>query len=220
MTFSWAVVHTVSPLTVIEDGSSNALPVIQSLVDPSSLTVGDMVRVELAQGGRVVVYGAPGGAGVPAGNVSATARVSAPAGWLLCDGSAVSRSTYEGLFTAISTTYGAGDGTTTFNVPNLKGRVPAGVDSGQTEFDTLGDTGGAKTHTHPLSDAGQAQISGEGGFIYTGRTYTSFTAARKNGVSSDARDASSRTVSAPLQGATDSSSTLPPYIALNYIVKT
>ena len=61
MTFSWGVVHTVSPLTVIEDGSSNALPVIQSLVDPSSLTVGDMVRVELAQGGRVVVYGHPGG---------------------------------------------------------------------------------------------------------------------------------------------------------------
>ena len=61
MTFSWGVVHTVSPLTVIEDGSSNALPVIQSLVDPSSLTVGDMVRVELAQGGRVVVYGLPGG---------------------------------------------------------------------------------------------------------------------------------------------------------------
>ena len=61
MTFSWGVVHTVSPLTVIEDGSSNALPVIQSLVDPSSLTVGDMVRVELAQGGRVVVYGLPDG---------------------------------------------------------------------------------------------------------------------------------------------------------------
>ena len=61
MTFSWGVVHTVTPLTVIEDGSSNALPVIQSLVDPSSLTIGDMVRVELAQGGRVVVYGLPGG---------------------------------------------------------------------------------------------------------------------------------------------------------------
>ena len=67
MTFSWGVVHTVSPLTVIEDGSSNALPVIQSLVDPSSLTVGDMVRVELAQGGRVVVYGRTDGLGVLSG---------------------------------------------------------------------------------------------------------------------------------------------------------
>ena len=77
MTFSWGVVHTVSPLTVIEDGSSNALPVIQSLVDPSSLTVGDMVRVELAQGGRVVVYGHPGGdprVGVNEGDIADLAR--------------------------------------------------------------------------------------------------------------------------------------------------
>ena len=77
MTFSWGVVHTVSPLTVIEDGSSNALPVIQSLVDPSSLTVGDMVRVELAQGGRVVVYGRPGGAGVPFAMAAGVASVAA-----------------------------------------------------------------------------------------------------------------------------------------------
>ena len=74
MTFSWGVVHTVTPLTVKLDGSSNALPVIQSLVDPSSLVVGDMVRVELAQGGRVVVYGLPGGdsrVGVNEGDISA-----------------------------------------------------------------------------------------------------------------------------------------------------
>jgi len=76
MSFKWGQVSTVTPLTVKLDGSSNALPVIQSLVDPSSLTVGDMVRVELAQGGRVVVYGLPGGDGVPfamaAGSVLAT----------------------------------------------------------------------------------------------------------------------------------------------------
>jgi len=80
MTFSWGVVHTVSPLTVIEDGSSNALPVIQSLVDPSSLTVGDMVRVELAQGGRVVVYGLPGGdprVGIPFAMATGTVGVGA-----------------------------------------------------------------------------------------------------------------------------------------------
>ena len=77
MTFSWGVVHTVSPLTVIEDGSSNALPVIQSLVDPSSLVVGDMVRVELAQGGRVVVYGHPDGdprVGINEGDIADLAR--------------------------------------------------------------------------------------------------------------------------------------------------
>jgi microcystin-dependent protein len=51
------------------------------------------------------------------------------------------------LFAAIGTTYGAGDGSTTFNLPNLKGRVAVGRDAAQTEFDALGETGGAKTHT-------------------------------------------------------------------------
>jgi microcystin-dependent protein len=84
---------------------------------------------------------------VPSGTVSQTARATAPTGYLLCDGSAVSRTTYSSLFDAIGTAYGAGDNSTTFNIPNLKGRVPVGFDSSQTEFDTLGETGGAKTHT-------------------------------------------------------------------------
>ena len=84
---------------------------------------------------------------VPSGVVSQFAGSSAPPGYLICDGSAVSRSTYASLFTAISTTYGVGDGSTTFNLPNLKGRVPVGLDSTQTEFDALGESSGAKTHT-------------------------------------------------------------------------
>jgi microcystin-dependent protein len=51
------------------------------------------------------------------------------------------------LFARIGTTYGVGDNSTTFNLPNVKGRVIAGLDSTQTEFDTLAETGGAKTHT-------------------------------------------------------------------------
>jgi microcystin-dependent protein len=84
---------------------------------------------------------------VPSGTVSQTARATAPTGYLLCDGSAISRTTYSSLFDAIGTAYGTGDGSTTFNIPNLKGRIPVGFDSSQTEFDTLGETGGAKTHT-------------------------------------------------------------------------
>jgi microcystin-dependent protein len=55
---------------------------------------------------------------------------AAPSGWLFCDGSAVSRVTYAALFAVISTTYGPGDGSTTFNVPDLRGRVPIGVGTG------------------------------------------------------------------------------------------
>jgi len=83
----------------------------------------------------------------PVGGIMAYAASTAPTGWLLCDGTAVSRTTYAALFTAISTTYGAGNGSTTFNLPNLKGKVPVGRDSADTAFDVLGETGGAKTHT-------------------------------------------------------------------------
>ncbi|MDF2506268.1 MAG: Tail Collar domain protein [Microbacterium sp.] len=83
----------------------------------------------------------------PSGHIVAFAGATTPAGWILCDGQAVSRTTYAALFAAIGTTYGVGNGTTTFNVPNLKGRIPVGRDTAQTEFDVLGETGGAKTHT-------------------------------------------------------------------------
>lgn len=75
-----------------------------------------------------------------------------PSGYLLCDGAAVSRATYAALFTLWGTTFGAGDGTTTFNLANMKGRVVAGYDSAQTEFDALGKTGGAKTHTLTVTE--------------------------------------------------------------------
>jgi microcystin-dependent protein len=93
---------------------------------------------------------------VPVGTVISTALADTVAGWLLCDGSNVSRTTYAGLFTAIGTTYGSGDGSSTFGIPNLKGRIPVGKDTSQTEFDTLGETGGSKTHTHTNSSTGTA----------------------------------------------------------------
>ena len=61
---------------------------------------------------------------MPAGVIVPFAGTTVPAGYLLCDGSAISRTTYADLFAAIGTTYGAGDGNTTFNLPNCNGRVP------------------------------------------------------------------------------------------------
>jgi microcystin-dependent protein len=97
---------------------------------------------------------------MPVGVVVPFAGSTAPAGWLLCFGQAVSRITYAGLFLTISTTYGSGDGSTTFNLPDLRGRVVAGEDdmggtaasrltaagSGITGT-TLGASGGTETHT-------------------------------------------------------------------------
>src|SRR6185437_9188911 len=81
---------------------------------------------------------------VRTGVVSAFAGSSAPEGYLMCDGSAVSRSTFAALFAVISTIYGSGDGTTTFNVPDTRGRIVAGFDaSNATGRLTAAETGGA-----------------------------------------------------------------------------
>jgi microcystin-dependent protein len=77
------------------------------------------------------------------GTIKPWGKATAPAGYLLCDGSAVSRTTYADLFAVISTTYGAGDSSTTFNVPDLQGKFPQGK-SGTT---SMAGTGGANTVT-------------------------------------------------------------------------
>lgn len=97
---------------------------------------------------------------VPSGAVSPYAGTAEPTGWLFCYGQAISRTTYAALFAAIGTTYGVGDGSTTFNLPDLRGRVVAGQDdmggtsanrltnqTGGLNGDTLGATGGSETHT-------------------------------------------------------------------------
>ena len=95
-----------------------------------------------------------------AGMIYLFAGSTAPEGYLICDGSNVSRTTYSELFTILGTTYGAGDGSTTFGLPNLSGKVPIGVSSSH----TLASTGGAETvtlstgnlpsHTHTVPEHG------------------------------------------------------------------
>lgn len=78
--------------------------------------------------GTIQTSAATAGGGNPAGTVIAFAGATAPAGYLACNGAAVSRTTYAALFTAIGTAWGAGDGSTTFNLPDLRGRFMRGVD--------------------------------------------------------------------------------------------
>ena len=79
----------------------------------------------------------------PAGVVTSFAGSSAPAGWLLCNGAAVSRTTYAALFAAVGTTWGVGDGSTTFNLPNLVEKFDVGAGGAY----ALGATGGAASVT-------------------------------------------------------------------------
>ncbi|MCK9250023.1 MAG: tail fiber protein [Solirubrobacteraceae bacterium] len=84
---------------------------------------------------------------VPVGTVNDFAGTSVPAGWLLCNGQAVARATYSALFTLIGTTYGPGDGSTTFNVPDLRGRATVGAGQGPGLTNRpLGTQFGAEAH--------------------------------------------------------------------------
>jgi microcystin-dependent protein len=79
---------------------------------------------------------------------------AAPGGWLLCRGQPVSRTAFPALFSIISTFYGSGDGVSTFNVPNLRAKVPVGLDDTGTNTwaATLGQTGGEATHLLLLAE--------------------------------------------------------------------
>ena len=99
---------------------------------------------------------------VPSGVIWAYGGATPPSGWFMCFGQAVSRTTYADLFTAISTAYGVGDSSTTFNVPDLRGRFGLGKDNmggssanrvTATEADNLGQGSGAETHTLTLAEA-------------------------------------------------------------------
>jgi microcystin-dependent protein len=72
-----------------------------------------------------------GGSGVPVASIIMYGANTAPSGWLVCDGAEVSRSTYAALFAVVSTVFGIGDNTTTFNLPDFRGRSPYGVDASQ-----------------------------------------------------------------------------------------
>lgn len=110
--------------------------------------------MSLRQGNKVIA----GHAITDAGFISAFAGSTAPTGWLVCDGSAISRTYYADLFTAIGTTYGTGDGSTTFNLPDLSGKMPL-YDSGA----TLGDTTSGKAP----NITGSIDISTSGYATYT-----------------------------------------------------
>lgn len=129
---------------------------IESLTYVENLNdLGDVV-ITAPSNGQVLKYNGTSwindtdatGGGVPAGAVQMWAGSSLPSGWLACNGAAVSRTTYADLFAAIGTAWGSGDGSTTFNVPDLRGRAPIGVGTGSgLTARTLGQKGGSETHT-------------------------------------------------------------------------
>ena len=130
---------------------ASAVPVAIDIKDEDAMTSNSATALATQQSIKAYV---DSNAGIPTGTVSAFAGSAAPTGYALCDGSAVNRTAQAALFSVIGTTYGIGDGSTTFNLPDLRGRVVAGLGEsllGATA-DELGDDNGliANTKEHTL----------------------------------------------------------------------
>jgi microcystin-dependent protein len=166
--------------------------------------------------------------GIPTATIVPWSSASVPSGFLECDGSAVSRTTYATLFGIVGTTYGVGDGSTTFNVPDLADNVPVGKSPGK----ALASTGGANTvaatgnvggstanatlstaqlasHSHPSAIWGPS-LPAQGNPL---------TMAGPGGTgSAGSGQGHSHNMSATFSG--DATSVLQPYLTLIYIIKT
>lgn len=148
---------------------------------------------------------------------------SAPAGYLLCDGSAVSRTVYAALYAVLGTTFGSGDGVNTFNLPNFRNRMPIGAG----DLYSAGGTGGSKdavvvshTHTATSTDSGHSHTytaTLQGGTSYQ-MSGGSFSISPTTQTSSTGNANISTTIGTT--GVSGTNANLPPYLAVNFIIKT
>lgn len=152
----------------------------------------------------------------PPGALIPYAGPSAPTGWLLCYGQAVSRSTFVGLFTIIGVTYGVGDGSTTFNLPDMRGRIPVPMDNmggvsanvvTNAHADTLGGIDGEDNHVLTIAEM-PAHNHGVGNGTNTA------------GGNPDAWTGNQTAHNVIDQGGGTYHNNMPPYIAVNYLIKT
>jgi microcystin-dependent protein len=166
-------------------------------------------------------------------------------GWLIADGSAVSRTNYATLFGVLGTVWGDGDGASTFNLPDLRGRtlVGAGAGPGLTAR-TLGQSGGAEgavigsanlpAHTHPIADPGHAHTISDPGHSHTasvaastvtggtgaGGAASGSTGSAVTGITGTQTASTGITATLANTGGGTALPTLPPFAVLNWIIKT
>ena len=157
--------------------------------------------------------------GVLAGSLLMWPTASAPTGYLNCDGTAVSRTTYAALFAVVSTTFGTGDGSTTFNLPNYTNRMPYGT--------TIGATGGSATTTISQANIPNYNLTvTDPGHHHLGSVYNYYNGSTGSGgyVSginqSTATTDSTTGITVSSGGSGTAATTISPYLGINFIIKT
>ena len=183
-------------------------------IGPGDIAVGQIVTVSYNSSASAFLLSTS----EKTGAIMPFAGSTAPDGWVLSYGQAISRTTYAALFAVLSTTYGTGDGSTTFNLPDLRGRAIAGTDdmggtsadrltglTGGVNGDTLGGTGGEESHILSIAE----MPSHDHNAYYGG---TGGGAAGGGGVTSGAR------LTSPTGGG-GAHNNVQPTIILNYIIK-
>ena len=196
----------------------------------SAFTGGELVSGQIAQieydGVRFQLMNVQ--ATVPAGGIMAFGRSSPPSGWLAANGATVSRTTYAALFAAIGTAFGAGDGTTTFGLPDLRDRVAIGSGT----LYALASTGGSKdaivvSHTHTgttstignhqhLSPDSQNFVTTTTGAIYGGGGASLFSSGSNL---TQAAGTHNHTFTTDSTGSSGTNANLQPYIGLLHCIK-
>lgn len=135
-----------------------------------------------------------------------------PNGYKFLNGQAISRTEYSELFSLIGTTYGEGDGTTTFNLPDMSGRVPVGLNVNKTWFNQLGKTGGSEEVTLTIQ-----QIPSHNHILGWGQT-TDLTAPGQQGIPGTGSNMQGSWTTS-FTGEGQAHTNLQPYITVNYIIK-
>jgi len=166
----------------------------------------------------------------PSGTLTMWPTGTAPSGWLLCNGAAVSRTTYAALFAVIGTTFGVGDNSTTFNLPDYRDRMPIGAN---TIAASVGATGGSAnatlvshTHTATVTDPGHTHTTTLN--VWRGGNAGNTSAAWGGGDRQDATNVvgtsnsrvTSITVANSTEGSSATNANMPPYLGINFIIKT
>jgi len=235
------LLNNISPMDANQpNGLADGIIQVQTALGPGTDLVGaldnlsERLAVQMPADGRVI----------PTGTIVMTGRSSAPSGWLICNGDAVDRTLYAELYSAIGETFGPGNGTTTFNLPDMRGRVAAGVGTGTGggASGTGAPTGGAAltavalagwfgsntvvldtsmipSHSHGVTDPGHThgQNGGTGGPSQTRLTSDTHDTPTN---SVDNTDSSTTGISIDNTGGGGAHPNLQPTVGLNFIIRT